>query len=99
MQLSDDGTLLATASDDGAVRLQLSQSGDLLASWRPFRDAARAVRFTPDGWLVAAGEDGTVRVYPAAPMAILTRACALLGDDVDREAVRLCAARVTAPRP
>lgn len=99
LQLSDTGALLATASDDGAVRLQLSQSGDLLASWRPFRGAARALRFTPDGWLVAAGEDGTVRVYPAAPMAMLTRACALLGDDVDREAVRLCAARVTAARP
>lgn len=99
MQLSDDGALLATASDDGAVRLQLSQSGDLLAAWRPFRGAARALRFTPDGWLVAAGEDGTVRVYPAAPLAMLTRACALLGDDVDREAARLCAARVTGPRP
>lgn len=98
---SPDGSLVATASDDGAVRLHLSQSGDLLASWRPFRGAARAVRFTADGWLIATGEGGPARVYPASPDAFVARACELLGADADRAARAACAARspVRATRP
>lgn len=70
-------------------------------SRRGGRFAARRGRYgsPPDGWLVAAGEDGTARVYPASAAAMLTRACALLGDDSDVEAVRVCAARVRAARP
>lgn len=52
MAFSPDGSLLASAADDGSVKLWDVGSGALAGSFRVAREAG-AVRFSPDGtWLV-----------------------------------------------
>lgn len=98
---SPDGSLVATASEDGSTRLHLSQSGDLIATWRSSLAPLRALQFSPDGALIVAGEEGPARVYPATPDALRARACALLGDDPARGLLAACAttSTVTARAP
>ena len=62
--LSPDGTRVAAATAEGAVRLWDSKTREsrLLAG---HRGPARDVAFSPDGtFLVSAGDDGTVRIWP-----------------------------------
>jgi WD40 repeat protein len=64
LALSPDGTRVAAATAEGAVRLWdvKTREGRLLAG---HRGPARDVAFSPDGtFLVSAGDDGMVRVWP-----------------------------------
>ena len=61
---SNDGTQIATASDDGTVRLWDAQTGKELHVFRGHKGLASAVAFSPDGKrLVSGGQDLVVRIW------------------------------------
>jgi WD40 repeat protein len=64
---SPDGGLVASVSDDGAVRLWQAETGQACAVLTGHQGRAQGVAFSPDGRTVAsAGEDGTVRLWDVA---------------------------------
>ena len=61
---SPHGTQLASASDDGTVRLWNAASGKLVRTLRGHGQSVNSVAFSTDGQrLVSAGADATVRVW------------------------------------
>jgi WD40 repeat protein len=61
---SPDGTLLASAGDDGAVRLWDAATGVPVRTLTGHSGCVLAVAFSPDEALLAsAGDDGAVRLW------------------------------------
>ncbi|MEU5036261.1 NB-ARC domain-containing protein [Streptomyces rubiginosohelvolus] len=62
--IAPDGTWLATASNDGTVRLWDRVSGTCTATLTGHTGPVRKVVMSPDGtWLATNGDDGTVRLW------------------------------------
>jgi WD40 repeat protein len=62
-----DGTLVATASDDGTVRVWDPVSGDEIVAFTGHDDSVVGVAFNHDGTRVAtASDDGTAKVWDTA---------------------------------
>ena len=67
MAIAPDGTWLATAGDDGTVRIWDPATGQQRATLTGHTGAVRAVAIAPDGtWLATASDDGTVRIWDPA---------------------------------
>jgi WD40 repeat protein len=61
------GSWLATASEDGTVRIWDAATGEHRATLVGHTDRVTAVAVAPNGtWLATASEDGTVRIWDAA---------------------------------
>ncbi|MEV7372851.1 NB-ARC domain-containing protein [Streptomyces sp. NPDC090301] len=62
--IAPDGTFLATASDDGTVRIWDRSTGQETACLTGHTDQVKGVAIAPDGtWLATAGRDRTVRMW------------------------------------
>ncbi|MCZ6598515.1 MAG: serine/threonine protein kinase [Planctomycetota bacterium] len=62
---SPDGTRVATASDDGGVRIWDARTGEELALLEGHLEEVKCVDFLPDGRVVTGSVDGTLRVWDA----------------------------------
>jgi WD40 repeat protein len=61
---SPDGSIFATAGEDGVIRVWDSSSGELIQELQGHENRATYVAFSPDDELIAsAGDDGTVRLW------------------------------------
>jgi WD40 repeat protein len=78
---SRDGQQLATAGEDGTVRLWLL-SGQQIAQFKGDQGTISSVSFSPNGrCLAAAGEDGTIWLWPVEGLdELLARGCDWLKD-------------------
>ena len=65
--IAPDGTWLASAGDDGTVRIWDPATGQQRAALTGHAEPVKAVAIAPDGtWLASGGDDGTVRIWDPA---------------------------------
>src|ERR1019366_8661077 len=70
LAFSPDGTRLATACSDRAVRIWDTSDGKCVRTLRGHADEVWSVAFSPDGkTLASGGKDGSVMLWPAGPEA------------------------------
>ncbi|MGK7872457.1 MAG: hypothetical protein AB4426_03850 [Xenococcaceae cyanobacterium] len=63
ISFSPDGKMIASASDDGTVKLW-NRDGQLLRTLEEHTDRVNNIRFSPDGKMIAsASDDGTVKLW------------------------------------
>ena len=71
LAISPDGQLLATAAQDGLVRLWHLASRNPLATLRGHATPVRTLEFSPDGsTIVSCGVDQTLKVWDAGASAL-----------------------------
>jgi cytochrome c len=63
VDITADGTLVASAGIDGVVRVWSLADGKLLREFRGHRFAVKAVAFTRDHRLVSGAEDNNARIW------------------------------------
>ncbi|HSP24756.1 MAG TPA: c-type cytochrome [Saliniramus sp.] len=87
LALSPDRNVIASASWDRTVRLT-NRDGETVRVLEGHQDNVNGVAFAPDGAIVTAGYDATVRIWPAdgstalvAPLPTPLNAVAVTGDD------------------
>lgn len=74
LAVSPDGAMVATAHDDGAVRVWRLDTGELLGEMVEHKDAVTSVAFSADGALLISGSlDRTGNVYEVKHMRIITK--------------------------
>ena len=67
MDLSPDGNIIASGSDDGEIKLWDVQTGEVLSQFDGPSSAVTGLSFSPDGNTIASGSrDTTVRVWDIA---------------------------------
>ena len=67
VSFSPDGRVVASASDDGTVKLWNAAARETIATLEGHADSVRAVEFSPDGGTLASGSwDGTVKLWNVA---------------------------------
>ena len=86
------GRRIVTASADGTTRVWDARDGTMLAVLRRHAGGVNGAGFLPDGSIVSAGDDRTVRSYPcescAAPDTLLARARAQVTRKLDADELR-----------
>lgn len=79
-----DGRIVASASDDGSIKLWRVSNGALLRTLIGHNEDVHSIAFTPDGrTLVSGGDDATVRIWRVADGALLRTI--VEGDPYDSE--------------
>jgi WD40 repeat protein len=96
LSFSPDGSMLASASVDGSLRLwDVATASPLGAPLRSTGLSVNSVQFSEDGrWLAATSDDGSLIVYEASPVGWARVACGLFrrkvtGDDLLNFQIRL----------
>lgn len=60
---SPDGTMLASADDDGGIRVYEAATGKLLHALPGHKDSVRGLAFNKNGSLASVARDGTIKIW------------------------------------
>lgn len=82
---SPDGRRIVTTSADGTTRVWDARTGIMLDVIARHSGPVNSAMFLPNGWIVSAGDDRTVRAYPCETCATTDTLLALAGRRVTRD--------------